>query len=75
MYPHESRSFFSIDSHSLVNAVSFKAQVLLCKMFAMELVELQPRNCRVQDPAEDLQNATGVKKVRRPFPLASSSSF
>jgi len=28
----------------------------------MELVELQARNYRDQDHAEDLQNATGVKK-------------
>ncbi|KAH0836380.1 MAGE-domain-containing protein [Lanmaoa asiatica] len=44
------------------NAVLLKAQVLLRKTFAMELVELQARNYRDQDPAEDLQNATGVKK-------------
>ncbi|KAN0088322.1 hypothetical protein V8E55_005379 [Tylopilus felleus] len=44
------------------NAVLLKAQVLLRKMFAMELVELQARNYCDQDPAEDLQNATGVKQ-------------
>ncbi|KAF8128974.1 MAGE-domain-containing protein [Boletus edulis] len=44
------------------NTVLLKAQVLLRKTFAMELVELQARNYRDQDPAEDLQNATGVKK-------------
>ncbi|KAG8215919.1 MAGE-domain-containing protein [Butyriboletus roseoflavus] len=44
------------------NAVLLKAQGLLRKTFAMELVELQARNYRDQDPAEDLQNATGVKK-------------
>ncbi|KAF9220610.1 MAGE-domain-containing protein [Gyrodon lividus] len=41
-----------------------RAQRLLRKTFAMELVELQSRNYREQDPAtgDDLQNATGVKK-------------
>ncbi|KAG9316784.1 MAGE-domain-containing protein [Chiua virens] len=44
------------------NTVLSKAQVLLHKTFAMELVELQARNYREEDPAEELQNATGIKK-------------
>ncbi|KAH7886758.1 MAGE-domain-containing protein [Phlebopus sp. FC_14] len=49
------------------NAVFEKAQKLLRKTFAMELVELQARNYREQEatPGDDLQearNATGVKK-------------
>jgi len=51
----------------LFNSVLEKAQKLLRKTFAMELVELQSRNYREQDVAagDDLQearNATGVKK-------------
>ncbi|KAF9233264.1 MAGE-domain-containing protein [Melanogaster broomeanus] len=46
------------------NVVFEKAQRILRKTFAMELVELQSRNYREQDPAvgDDLQTATGVKK-------------
>ena len=49
------------------NSVLERAQKLLRKTFAMELVELQSRNYREQDVAagDDLQearNATGVKK-------------
>jgi hypothetical protein len=49
------------------NSVLERAQKLLRKTFAMELVELQARNYREQDVAagDDLQearNATGVKK-------------
>lgn len=49
------------------NSVLDRAQRLLRKTFAMELVELQSRNYREQDVAagDDLQearNATGVKK-------------
>ncbi|KIK95751.1 hypothetical protein PAXRUDRAFT_826703 [Paxillus rubicundulus Ve08.2h10] len=46
------------------NVVFEKAQRLLRKTFAMELVELQSRSFREQDPAagDDLHNATGVKK-------------
>ncbi|KIJ67308.1 hypothetical protein HYDPIDRAFT_25776 [Hydnomerulius pinastri MD-312] len=45
------------------NAVFERAQKLLRKTFAMELVELQAKNYREQDPAgDDIQNATGVKK-------------
>ncbi|KAF8839978.1 MAGE-domain-containing protein, partial [Paxillus ammoniavirescens] len=46
------------------NVVFERAQRLLRKTFAMELVELQSRSYREQDPAggDDLHNATGVKK-------------
>ena len=45
------------------NAVFERAQKILQKTFAMELVELQSRNYREED-AED-RNATGVKKKGR----------
>jgi hypothetical protein len=49
------------------NSVLDKAQKLLLKTFAMELVELQLRNYREQDVAagddlEEARSATGVKK-------------
>lgn len=56
------------------NSVLLQAQVLLRKTFAMELVELQARNYRDQDQAEDLQNATGVKK-RGPSPRQPASAL
>jgi hypothetical protein len=59
------------------NHVLERAQKLLRKTFAMELVELQSRNYREQDngvAGDDLQearNATGVKKKSKlqPYPL------
>jgi hypothetical protein len=64
----------------LFNSVLEKAQKLLRKTFAMELVELQSRNYREQDVAagDDLQearNATGVKKksmLQPYFPMLMS---
>lgn len=60
---HLTKTFLVLGSQTRAfNAVLFKAQALLRKTFAMELVELQARNYRDQDPTEDLQNTTGVKK-------------
>jgi hypothetical protein len=62
-----------LGSHTrLFNTVLLKAQVLLHKTFAMELVELQARNHCDQDPTDDLQNATGVKKKGPSSPSTSS---
>ena len=78
-HPHTSNSLNTrlvLGSHTRsFNAVLLKAQALLRKTFAMELVELQARNYRDQDPADDLQNATGVKKKGPSSPSLSSPSF
>ncbi|KAG2044095.1 MAGE family-domain-containing protein, partial [Suillus americanus] len=64
----------------LFNPVLERAQKLLRKTFAMELVELQSRNYREQDnivAGDDLQearNATGVKKKSKLQPSAAAGS-
>ena len=61
------RTLLVLSSHPhSFNTVLQKARLLLRKMFAVELVELQARNYRDQDPAGDFENATGVKKKGRP---------
>lgn len=76
-HPHIRRpkTCLVLGSHTRAfNTVLLKAQDLLRNTFAMELVELQARNYRDQDPAEDLQNATGVKKKGPSSPSVTSPS-